>query len=169
MKIEIVPAYDKKEEIKELFTEYTQMLIDGDSQFSEYLKIQKYDDELEHPEKKYGPTGGRLYIAYVDSKVAGSIALRRLDDESCEIKRLYVKPEYRRNGLGRLLIDRIIADAKEIGYSRILLDTLPFLEIAIDIYKTYGFYEIESYNNSPLDTTIYMRLDLKKENIDEKQ
>ena len=160
MEFEIVPAYDKKEEIKELFGEYTKMLVEGDSRFSEYLVIQNYDEEVEHPEKKYGPPGGRLYLAYADSQVAGCIGLRRLDDENCEIKRLYVKPEYRKNGLGKKLIDRIISDAKEVGYRHILLDTLPFLKTALKIYESYGFYEIDCYNNSPLDTTIYLRLDL---------
>ena len=162
VKTEIAEAFDRKSEIKELFTEYTKMLVDGDSKFKEYLDIQNYDEEIEHLEKKYGPPGGRLYIAYVDSQPAGCIGLRRINDESCEIKRLYVRPEFRRAGLGRLLVERIIRDAKTEGYRCILLDTLPFLESAMRLYKAYGFYEIESYNDSPLETSIFMRMDIVK-------
>lgn len=160
MKTEIVTAFDRKAEIKELFTEYTKMLIDGDGKFREYLDIQNYDEEIDHLEKKYGPPAGRLYIAYADSQAAGCIGMRRINDENCEMKRLYVKPEFRENGLGRTLIDRIISDAKEEGYRHILLDTLPFLESALRLYKTYGFYETGSYNDSPMETSIFMRLDI---------
>lgn len=160
MKTEIVPAFDRRAEIKELFTEYTKMLIDGDGKFREYLDIQNYDEEIDHLEKKYGPPAGRLYIAYADSQAAGCIGMRRINDENCEMKRLYVKPEFRENGLGRTLIDRIISDAKEEGYRHILLDTLPFLESALRLYKTYGFYETGSYNDSPMETSIFMRLDI---------
>ena len=160
MKTEIVPAFDRKNEIKDLFTEYTQMLIDGDSRFKEYLDIQNYDEEVAHLEKKYGPPGGRLYLAYVDSQAAGCIGMRKLDEENCEMKRLYVKPEFRRNGLGKILVDRIISDAKKEGYRHILLDTLPFLESALKMYKAYGFYEIPCYNDSPMDTSIFLKLDI---------
>lgn len=161
MKIDIVSAFERKSEVKELFTEYTQMLIDGDSKFKEYLDIQNYDAEIEHLENKYGPPEGRLYIAYVNSKAAGCIGMRRIDDKNCEMKRLYVKPEYRGNGLGKILVDRIISDAKAEGYRHMLLDTLPFLESALKLYRAYGFYEIKSYNDSPMKTSIFMRLDIQ--------
>ena len=76
------------------------------------------------------------------------------------MKRLYVRPQFRGKHIGDQLIEKIIADAKEIGYSYMLLDTLPFLESAIYLYKKYGFYEIESYNDSPMSTSIYMKLEL---------
>lgn len=76
------------------------------------------------------------------------------------MKRLYVKPEFRSNNLGKFLIEKIIADTRDIGYSYMVLDTLPFLPNAIHLYKEFGFYEIESYNDSPMDTSIYMKLDL---------
>ena len=77
------------------------------------------------------------------------------------MKRLYVRPEFRGKRLGNILVEKIIADAKEIGYSYMLLDTLPFLQSAIRMYKKFGFYEIERYNDSPMDTSIYMKLDLR--------
>ena len=76
------------------------------------------------------------------------------------MKRLYVKPEFRGKKIANKLVEKIIDDSKEIGYKVMLLDTFPFLEGAIKLYKKFGFYEIESYNNSPMDDCIYMRLDL---------
>ena len=76
------------------------------------------------------------------------------------MKRLYVRPLFRGKHMGDYLVRKIIEDAKEIGYKHMLLDTLPFLKTAIHMYQKYGFYEIPCYNNSPMDTTIYMRLDL---------
>ena len=75
------------------------------------------------------------------------------------MKRLYVRPQFRGNHIGDQLIRTIIEDSRQIGYYHMLLDTLPFLKNAIHMYRTYGFYEIESYNDSPMDTSIYMRLD----------
>ena len=76
------------------------------------------------------------------------------------MKRLYVRPAFRGKRIGNQLVQKIIEDARKIGYSSILLDTLPFLRNAIHLYETYGFYEIDSYNDSPMDTSIYMKLDL---------
>ena len=86
--------------------------------------------------------------------------MKKLDEASCEMKRLYVRPFFRGQGIGDILIRQIIKDAKEIGYRHMLLDTLPFLQSAIHMYGKYGFYEIESYNDSPMDASIYMKLDL---------
>lgn len=160
MTIKLVDAYDFREEIKALFTEYTRMLIAEDGAFAEYLAIQNYDEETDHLREKYGRPDGRLYLAYADDKPAGCIGLRRIDDQHCEMKRLFVKPAFRGSRIGEMLVKRIITDAKEIGYSAMLLDTLPFLVNAVHLYRKYGFYEIESYNNSPMDTSVYMRLDL---------
>lgn len=76
------------------------------------------------------------------------------------MKRLYVRPEFRGKSIGNLLIAQIIQDAKAIGYSHMLLDTLPFLKSAIKIYQKFGFYETDCYNDSPMDNSIFMRLDL---------
>lgn len=160
MELKIVSAYDFQKEIGTLFSEYTEMLIAGDPSFQEYLDIQNYDEELEHLDVKYGLPNGRLYIAFYDRKLAGCIGLRKLDEWNCEMKRLYVRPAFRGKNIGGRLIQQILKDAKEIGYSHMLLDTLPFLESAIHMYKAYGFYEISSYNDSPMNTSIYMKLDL---------
>jgi ribosomal protein S18 acetylase RimI-like enzyme len=160
MDVKLVYGYELKEEVKRLFTEYTDFLVSGDAEFKNYLEIQKYDRELENLEEKYGLPYGRLYVAFCEKQIAGCIALRKLNDTQCELKRLYVKPQFRNKGIAKLLVETVISDAKEIGYGSMLLDTLPFLTTAIKMYRKIGFYEIGCYNKSPLDNTIYMKLDL---------
>ena len=160
MKIEIVLAYDHQQEIRELFSEYTSMLVAGDSSFQAYLDLQHFDDEVDHLEVKYGMPEGRLYVVYCDGQAAGCIGLRRIDEQNCEMKRLYVRPQFRGNKIGEKLVQKIIGDAKEIGYAAMLLDTLPFLESAIAVYEKAGFYNISCYNDSPVRTSIFMKLNL---------
>lgn len=160
MSTELVPAYGYPQEISALFSEYTDMLVAGDPSFQHYLDIQHYDAELQDLRVKYGPPGGRLYLALCDGEAAGCIGLRRIDDQRCEMKRLYVRPQFRGRKLGELLVRQIIADARETGYSVMLLDTLPFLEGALHLYEKLGFTVIDRYNDSPMDTSIYMKLDL---------
>ena len=160
MSISIIPAYNHLAEIRELFSEYTDLLVEGDPSFREYLDIQHYGAELDHPLDKYGPPGGKLYLALWDGAPAGCIALRRIDAENCEMKRLYVRPFHRNKGIGSRLLQTILSDARAIGYRHMLLDTLPFLDRAIQMYMKAGFYEIPIYNDSPMSSAIYMRLDL---------
>lgn len=160
MSLEIVQAYNLKKEIKELFTEYTDLLIEGDSTFKDYLAVQNYDEELAHLEIKYGHPHGRLYVAYYGEKLAGCVGLRKIDDKNCEMKRMYVRPEFRGKHIGDAMAKLVIADAKEIGYSHMLLDTFPFLKAAIQMYRGYGFYEIACYNDCPMADVVYMKLDL---------
>lgn len=160
MNISIDLAYEQEEIVRKLFLEYTKMLIDNDKTFGEYLKLQSYDRELNNLKEKYGLPFGRLYLAYIDTEVAGCIALKRIDKNNCEMKRLYVKEKYRGKKIASKLVDKIIEDAKFIGYKYMLLDTLPFLKSAINLYKQKGFYEISAYNDSPMNTSIFMKLDL---------
>jgi GNAT superfamily N-acetyltransferase len=155
--MEFVNGLDHPEEIGELFREYTDMLVEGDPKFADYLALQDYDEELRHLGNKYGPPRGKLILAREDGKPAGCIALKEMDAERCELKRLYVRPAYRGQGLSRVLMDRILADARAIGYKVMLLDTLPFLQTALRLYRAYGFEEIDRYNDSPMDTSIYLR------------
>ena len=160
MQIQIIPAYSCPEEVRQLFTEYTDHLIAGDPEFLTYLQIQNYDGEIACLEEKYGPPYGQLYLALADGKTAGCIALRKLDEHRCEMKRLYVRDEFRRHGIGRKLVEQHLTDARKIGYRVILLDTLPFLTDAIRLYRRLGFREIPRYNNSPMDSTLYFALEL---------
>ena len=162
MSLEIMLAYDRADEVLALFGEYMDMLLEGDPSFAAYLRIQNYDDELRDLSQKYGLPDGRLYLAYWNGELAGSIALRKIDNENCELKRMYIKPAFRRKGIAVSLVRRLMEDAQIIGYRHMLLDTLPFLQVAIRMYRNLGFYEIERYNDSPMDTSIYMRLDLQR-------
>ncbi len=156
----LIDGYDRTEEIGALFAEYTDLLIEGDPKFREYLDIQHYDAELADLRSKYGRPDGRLYLALVDGEAAGCIGLRKIDAERCEMKRLYVRPSFQHCGIGETLARRVIDDAREIGYAAMLLDTLPFLQSALRMYQRLGFREIGCYNDSPMDTSIYMQLDL---------
>ena len=162
MEYRIIPGYDRKAELSALFYDYTQMLIAGEPDMAPYLEQQGYEEELAHLEGKYGHPYGRLYVAEVEGRVVGCIALRRLSETDCELKRLYVLPELRGHGIARALTRQVIADARAIGYHRVLLDTLPFLREAITLYESEGFHLTRKYNDSPLadDHTLYYCLDL---------
>ena len=134
----IEPAYNALSDVRALFEAYTAMLVTHDPAFQIYLDIQHY----------------------ADGRAAGCTALRRLDGERCEMKRLYVQPQYRGRGLARQLIRRITEDARQIGYRCMLLDTLPVLEDAVRLYRQLGFYEIPCYNDSPVESTLFFQLDL---------
>lgn len=159
---QIIEAHDHIDEIKSLFSEYTAMLVLIDPSFSLYLDIQHYDDEAQDPAVKYAPPKGRLYLALHDGKAAGCIALRPLSDDRCELKRLYVRPEFRGNGIARMLCERILEDAQKIGYREIYLDTLPELSAAIRLYEKLGFSYTDCYNDSPLDKTVFMKKNIQR-------
>ena len=129
--IEIVPAYDRFDDIRILLSEYTEMLLSINYEFRLYLELQKYDDEALNPSEKYAMPYGRLYLALYDGRPAGCIALHRLEGTACEMKRLYVRPEYRGHHIATMLIDRILEDASVIGYDEMYLDTLPELADAV--------------------------------------
>lgn len=100
MSIEIVPAYKHSQEISMLFSEYTNLLIANDTSFQKYLDIQRYDEEIKHLETKYGVPYGRLYLAYCNGEAAGCIGLRKIDEQNCEMKRLYVRTQFRGKKIG---------------------------------------------------------------------
>jgi len=143
------------DEARRLFREYADWLqID--------LCFQHFEQELAELPGDYVPPGGRLLLAYHNSGVAGCIALRRLDGRTCEMKRLFVREQFRGQGLGRQLIAAIIEEAKQIGYERMRLDTLPpKMNDAIALYRSYGFREIAPYYNNPVPGALFLELDLR--------
>lgn len=160
MQLELLPGCEYPQAIGALFAEYTDMLVREDPAFASYLELQHYDQEVAHLEQKYGPPGGTLYLARADGQDAGCIGLRRMDALRCEMKRLYVRPAFRGCGIAHTLVETILADARALGYRQMFLDTLPFLDTAIAMYHRFGFIDIPRYNDSPLDNTVYLRLDL---------
>lgn len=160
MPLELTSALSAPEEVQPLFREYTDMILKNVPSFQAYLDLQHYDDETAHLEHKYGPPEGRLYLARWDGAAAGCGGLRKLDGGRCELKRLYVRPAFRGRRIGEALLRQLIGDARAVGYRSLLLDTLPFMDSALRLYRRFGFSEIPRCNDSPLDSTIYLGLDL---------
>jgi ribosomal protein S18 acetylase RimI-like enzyme len=160
MKIEIKSGFGDEDNIIALFGEYTAMLEETRSDVRAYLELQNYEHERLHLHEKYGAPAGRLLIAYSDGAVAGCIALRKLSETECEMKRLYVRPSFQRQGVATALVWRLLTEAREIGYRFMLLDTLPELAPALALYEKLGFYQIAAYNDSPVAGTVFLRLDL---------
>ena len=139
---------------RELFLEYARSLG-----FS--LCFQDFDKELADLPGDYAPPAGRLLLAEYGGQLAGCVALHQLEDRICEMKRLYLRPQFRGKGLGRALADRIIAEAREIGYQRMRLDTVePVMKDAVAMYHRIGFREIAPYCNNPIAGALSMELRL---------
>jgi ribosomal protein S18 acetylase RimI-like enzyme len=124
------------------------------------LCFQNFASELASLPGKYAPPHGRLFLAEAESEPAGCAALRRIDDATCEMKRLYVRSRYRSTGLGRRLAEEVIRAAHDIGYLRIVLDTLPSMAAAQRLYESPGFADIAPYAPNPIAGTRYMSLSL---------
>ena len=125
------------------------------------LCFQGFEDELKNLPGKYASPHGRLYLARVGSAVAGCIAMRPLSAEICEMKRLFVKENFRGMQVGKLLIDRVIEDARAIGYTAMRLDTFPpKMGKAVRLYESYGFREIPPYYDNPNEGVLFMELEL---------
>jgi putative acetyltransferase len=140
--------------VRELFSKY-------EKELAEDICFQSFEAELNDPLKKYGLPDGDLILAYWNDEVAGCIALTKMKDtDVCEMKRLYVKPEFRKNKIGRILIEELLSSAKERNYKRMRLDTFSKLESAVHLYKKYGFENISSYYNNPLTGVVYMEKQL---------
>ena len=125
------------------------------------LCFQNFDRELASLPGDYEPPDGRLLLATEDDQLAGCIALRKLGDGVCEMKRLFIRPAYRGKGLGRVLVAAIIDEARQLGYTHMRLDTRPGrMDQAIALYRSIGFVEIEPYYESPIGDAKYMQLEL---------
>jgi putative acetyltransferase len=158
MQLSQVTSDAETQEARKLFEEYHKWL-------GLNLCFQNFDAELAALPGEYAPPSGRLLLATENDQVAGCIALRRLDDGICEMKRLYVRPEFRGTGLGRLLAESLIQVAREIGYHRMRLDTLPGrMDRAIAMYRRLGFKDIEPYYFNPVEGAAFMELELRSEN-----
>ena len=125
------------------------------------LCFQDFESEVATLPGKYASPAGRLLLAYADDELAGCIALRPIDDGVCEMKRLFVRDSFRGRQIGIALIERLIADAREIGYQKMRLDTYPArMGKAVKLYESHGFVEIEPYYHNPDEGVLFMELAL---------
>ena len=125
------------------------------------LCFQGFEEELLGLPGKYAAPHGRLLLAYHDRKLAGCVALRKLEDGVCEMKRLFVRDEFRGHKVGVALIERLLADARDIGYTKLRLDTHPpKMGKAVKLYESLGFLPISPYYDNPNQDVLYMELEL---------
>jgi len=150
----IVPAQvEDLPTVKMLFSEYASSLgID--------LSFQDFNRELAELPGEYAPPNGSILIARKESEVIGCVAMRCISNEICEMKRLYVRPRFRRKGLGKRLAVSAIQEAKRRDYHRMRLDTLPSMREALALYESLGFRQISPYRYNPIQGAVFLELDL---------
>ena len=119
-----------------------------------------FSEEIANLPGFYGPPGGCLLLARINGELAGCVAVRGFGDGDCEMKRLYVRPQYRREGVGRRLVETAIRRARELGYARMLLDTLPAMTEAQSLYRSLGFVDVDGYYVNPVHGVRYLALEL---------
>jgi carbonic anhydrase len=157
MELIVAKSEEEVEQARALFEEYAAWLG-----FS--LCFQNFDKELAELPGDYAPPAGRLLLAMENDQIAGCVALRKIGDGIGEMKRLYVRPEFRGKGLGRTLTQTIIQAARDLDYQRLRLDTLPGrMDQAIAMYRSLGFKDIERYYNNPYEAAAFMELSLDQE------
>jgi len=151
--IEQAASADELESVRALFQEYW-------TSFGFTPCFQNFDSELAALPGKYAPPHGRLLLATVNGRPAGCVALRRFDQTRGEVKRLYVRPQFRGNGLGKALMNALAAEARVIGYAELIADTIPkVMATALTMYERLGFEHIEPYSSeTPEAQHIRLRL-----------
>jgi len=154
--IQITQDGNQLNEARILFREY-------ENELNADLRFQSFDDELENPLYKYGNPKGALLLAYWNNELAGCIALQPLQDEGvCEMKRLFVRPLFRKHKIGEALANEVVQIAKHLGYVTMKLDTLDRLEAALQLYKKMDFVVTNAYYENPLDGVVYMEKALQE-------
>ena len=154
MQLEYVKyTVEELEEVKNIFIEYSEFLqVD--------LCFQDFEKELQTLHEVYSPPKGCIILAKQNDKTVGCVALKPIGDGVCEMKRLYVRPEARGEGLGRKLVKELIRFAQKSSYQSMKLDTVAKLKKAIDLYRSLGFTETIPYVYNPLDDVLYFELKL---------
>ena len=150
MEVKIIDGREHLDEVKEIILEYTKFL-------ERDLSFQNFDEEISDLEKKYLPPGGRLLCAEIDGKIIGCVAYHKHNSERCEMKRLFVRENYREHHAEKKLVEEILKFAKADGFKEIVLDTITPLKSAIALYKKFGFVETEPYYSNPMSDVIYMK------------
>jgi GNAT superfamily N-acetyltransferase len=152
-KIVPVKSGEPVETVRTLFREYRESLgVD--------LCFQGFEVELAGLPGDYAPPTGRLFLALEEESPSGCVGIRKISDETCELKRLYVRPLYRGKGIGRQLVREAVKDARRIGYLRMRLDTLPTMKRAQQLYISMGFKPIPPYRDNPVPGADFLELEL---------
>ncbi len=139
--------------VKNLFKAYFKEL-------DENICFQNFEEELQDPLKLYFHNQGALFVAFYNQEPVACIALKNLGNDTCEMKRLFVLPSYRKKGIAEKLCQVLLQKAKELGYKNMKLDTLPKLKAAIALYQKLGFKITQAYYNNPLAGVVYMQNEL---------
>jgi len=139
--------------IRKLFREYVASL-------GFELDFQDYEKEFTELPGEYAPPDGRLILALVEREPVGCIGIRKIDETTCEMKRMYVKPGFRGKGIGRRLAGIVIEEARKIGYKTMRLDIIASMKEAISLYRSLGFREIAPYRYNPIERATFMELKL---------
>jgi putative acetyltransferase len=153
LKIVHMQSREQMEQVQTLFSEYASSL-----EFD--LSFQDFENELKRFPGEYAPPSGSALLAMEGGEIAGCVALRDLGKDVCEMKRLYVRPPFRRKGVGKALAIAVIEEARRIGYRRMRLDTVPSMKEAIELYRALGFKEIMPYRHNPIQGALFMELKL---------
>ncbi len=154
--VQVKEKDENTEHVKNLFKEYA-------SSLGFDLSFQNFEEELSKLPGDYSAPKGCLLLAIHNDKISGCVALRYIDDNICEMKRLYVKPEFRGLGIGKKLALAVIEKGKTLNYKYMRLDTIEFMKQAIKLYESLGFYEIEAYRYNPIKETRFMELNLMRD------
>ena len=154
MELKEAKSFEEYQLVAELFKEYA-------AQIGHDLAFQNFNEELQKIESHYSPPGGSIFIAYNEEGTpVGCFGIRKLDSSICELKRTYLKKEFRGLGIGNLLLRKAIEVARELGYQKMRLDTLPTMDSAIKLYEKTGFYKIEPYRFNPIEGALYYEFKL---------
>ena len=153
MKIIQAQSTEQIDSARQLFLEY-------EKEINVDLCFQGFAEELKNLPGKYDPPDGALLLAMADQQALGCVALRRFSSTAAEMKRLYVQPLHRHLGLGQVLARRIVECARELGYRRMVLDTLDTMHGAQALYRSLGFVDIDAYYDNPLPGALYFAKDL---------
>ena len=145
---------------EEDYREARVLLREYEAEIEVDLCFQGFEEELDTLERVYGRPGGVFFLLRQGERIAGCVALKDLGGGACEMKRLFLRPGFRGQGLGRRCAQRIVQTAREMGYAAVRLDTLPAMRAAIALYRSMGFEEIAQYVENPLEGALFMELRL---------
>jgi len=155
MKITYAKTLSEIEEVRRLFREYAEFMGSA-------LSFEgRFEEELAGLPGKYTPPEGALLIAGNGQTITGCVALRKFKDGVCEMKRLFVRPQFRGQGIGRALAENIIKEGQKFGYKTMRLGTLDRLQEAMKLYESLGFKRVKPYYNKVLPGAVFWELDLK--------